>query len=79
MLPFLCGNFVQRASGSGGDRQNKAGGTGGAACFGKRPHCGGTGADLGGKREAGPDQDGGYDRIMKLFYEDVGLWRTDVM
>ena len=79
MLPFLCGNFVQRASGGSGDRQNKAGGTGGAAVVCKRRHCGGTGADLGGKREAGPDQDGGYDRIIKLFYEDVGLWRTDVM
>ena len=59
MLPFLCGNFVQRASGGSGDRQNKAGGTGGAACFGKRQHCGGTGADLGGKREAERDDRSG--------------------
>ncbi|WP_079546118.1 hypothetical protein [Christensenella massiliensis] len=66
---FLREPVMEMAQGAGG----------GAAVVCKRRHCGGTGADLGGKREAGPDQDGGYDRIIKLFYEDVGLWRTDVM
>ena len=59
MLPFLCGNFAQRDSGGSGDRQNKARGTGGAACFGKRPHRGGTGADLGRKWEAERDDRSG--------------------
>ena len=47
---FLREPVMEMAQGAGG----------GAAVVCKRRHCGGTGADLGGKREAGPDQDGGY-------------------